>query len=201
MIQILNILLLKPSLRLTIHLVIYITIYMLISPTVYAMESDRDTIKEALTAVQQGDEQEVRRILEILRDIRDPVRLATINRIIEEYRVLYNMPMDMLQGTDTLTIANSGIPIEERRSWRSILTSTAIFVGVSVIIYLIYRNFHHLTDFFRDFGERAIDIGMEQMRMLGRVSVILNHSPEAREAFVTELMRQGILIHPHAMGG
>lgn len=37
--------------------------------------------------------------------------------------------------------------------------------------------------------------------MLGRIAVILNHSPEAHQALVNELIKQGILIHPHVLGG
>jgi hypothetical protein len=111
---------------------------------VLAMEQDRDTVKGIFDAIRDGNEAEVRRILEELRRITDPERITQINALIEQYRVQYGIPMDMLQGNDTLTIANSGLP-------------PAIFVGASTIVYLIYRNFHPVIDFFSDVVERAID--------------------------------------------
>jgi hypothetical protein len=181
-----NIILINPVIRLIVNLIVYTVIYILLCPNVvvYAMEQDRDTVKGIFDAIRDGNEQSLSIVLERIRTITDPARIARINAIINELSIQYGIPMDLIHGNDKLTIANSGLPPEEESiDWRNVLINAAIFVGASAIVYLIWRNFHHVTDFFSDVVQRGIE-NIDYTGLFHRIGVIFRHSPTARNALL-----------------
>jgi hypothetical protein len=202
-----NILLLNPWIRVTVNLIVFTVIYIILCPNliVLAMEQDRDTVKGIFDAARDGDEALLRTLADRIRNIRDPARIAQINAIIAELSVQYDIPMNFIQGHDTLTIANSGLPpAQDSIDWRNVLINAAIFAGASVVVYLIYRNFHHVTDFFSEFAQRAIET-IDYTQLFRNLGQLFRHSPEARNALlnhpvIRELLQEGLAQVPNASG-
>lgn len=188
-----------------ITIVIYILwtliVYMIIGiETTYAMEhnnNDAEIIKNAMLASQAGNEEEVRRILEVFNGITDPQRLVNLQNLINTLAEHYQVRVDNLHihHSDTLTLANAGVPPTENneRSWTSILGDFTLFVGISLVGYVIFRNWESIRAFLFDCGTHAIDMITLQHYQIARGTVRLLNNPITHDIFINQLIAQGFI--------